>query len=101
MLSEPRNRVLAVTNSAYNGVDFVEVTSPTTLVVHFLNKVSLETPTPVATVSGGDSVTSIPVAAIAAADWGTDPQNRPTLTLTTAVTGDFSDYTLTIASPLL
>ena len=101
MLSEPRNRVLAVTNSAYNGVDFVEVTSPTTLVVHFLNKVSLETPMPVATITGGDSVTSIPVAAIAAADWGTDPQNRPTLTLTTAVTGDFSDYTLTIASPLL
>jgi hypothetical protein len=101
MLSEPRDRVLAVTNSSYNGVDFVEVTSPTTLVVHFLNKVSLETPTPVATISGGDSITAIPVAAITGADWGTDPQNRPTLTLTTAVTGDFSNYTLTLASPLL
>jgi hypothetical protein len=101
MLSEPRDRVLAVINSSYNGVDFVEVTSPTTLVVHFLNAVSLKTPTPVATISGGDSITAIPVAAITAGDWGTDPQNRPTLTLTTAVTGDFSNYTLTIASPLL
>lgn len=102
MLSEPRDRMLSVAaSSAYNGVDFVEVTAPTTLVVHFLNAVPLDTPVPVATITGGDSITSIPVAAVTPADWGTDAQGRPTLTLTTAVTGDFSNYTLTIASPVL
>ncbi len=51
-----------------------------------------------ATITGGDSVPTIPVAAIVSpGDWGTDAEGRPLLTVHAAVEGDFSDYTLTLA----
>ena len=101
-MSEPRDRALAVTASTtYNGIDFVEVRSPVTLVVHFLNKVEVADPSLVASITGGDSVTSVALKPIVSADWGTDPEGRPLLTLTTLVTGDFSNYTLTITAPKL
>jgi hypothetical protein len=98
-----RDRVLAVTAStAFNGIDFVSVTSPVTLQVHFLNKVTVADPSLTAVITGGDKITSIPVLPVVAADWGPpDAQGRPLLTLTTAVTGDFSNYTLTLTAPAL
>ena len=44
-MTEPKDRVLAVVASTtYNGIDFVEVVPPRTLIVHFLNAVSIEDP---------------------------------------------------------
>jgi hypothetical protein len=95
-----------IASTAYNGIDFVEIasTSQTRLVVHFLNAVTVQgtlTGTAPVQVTGGESVSAVPVLPIAAADWGADDQGRPLLTLTTAFCGDFSSYQLSIASPVL
>jgi hypothetical protein len=93
-------------SSAYNGIDFIEIANEaqTTLVVHFLNVVpvtgTLTGSTPV-TITGGESVHTVPVLPIAAGDWGFDDHGRPLLPLTTAFRGDFSTYLLTIASTVL
>jgi hypothetical protein len=50
---------------------------------------------------GGDSIPTVPVAPIKAADWSTDAEGRPLLTLTALTDGDFSDYVLTITAPKL
>lgn len=69
-MTEPRDRVLAVAaSSSYNGIDFVEVTAPETLVVHFLNTVKVADPL-TASITGGDSVPTVPLQPIVAADWG-------------------------------
>ena len=101
-MTEPRDRVLAVAASSnFNGIDFVEVTAPQTLVVHFLNTVAVADPL-TASITGGDSVPTVPLQPIIASDWGTpDAEGRPLLTLTTLVTGDFSNYTLTLTAPNL
>ena len=101
-LSEPRDRILSVAQSTdYNGVDFVEVTAPRTLVVHFLNKVAIADPTMTAAITGGDSVPTVALQPITAADWTTDAENRPLLSLTALTDGDFSNYTLTLTAPKL
>jgi hypothetical protein len=102
-LSEPRDRVKAVTaSSAFNGIDFVEVVAPRVLHVHFLNAIAVADPSLTATVDGGDSVPTVPLAAIDnATDWSTDADGHVVLTLNTLTDGDFSFYTLTITAPKL
>lgn len=96
-------------STTLNGIDFVEVggTGPaaqTLLTVHFINQVAVDgtllgvTP---ATVTGGESVPTVPLAAIAPADWGVDDAGRPLLHLTAQYPGDFSIYRLSIASSVL
>jgi len=103
VLTEPRDRVLAVVAStSYNGIDFVELVPPRTLVVHFLNAVSIEDPSVTAAITGGDSVPTVALQPITAADWLTpDNEGRPRLKLTALVDGDFSNYTLTLTAPKL
>jgi hypothetical protein len=75
MLSEPRDRVLAVVASAdYNGIDFVEIAGPRALVVHFLNQVTVADPALTASITGGDSVPTVALQPITAADWTTDAE---------------------------
>ena len=100
-LSEPRNRFVQVVNSTtLNGIDFVELPAvdATTLFVHFLNTVPLKGQGPyTATITGGDRIPTIGVAAIIDANWSVDAEGRPLLTLQAAQAGDFSNYTLTIS----
>ena len=71
------------------------------LVVHFLNSVALAgSLTAAPTITGGDTIATVGVLAVKASDWGTDEQHV-TLALRVAAPGDFSTYTLTLASPLL
>lgn len=101
---EPKDRVLAVTASnSYNGIDFVEVTPPRTLIVHFLNTVVVEDQSMTATITGGDSVPTVALQLpITHANWLTkDADGRPLLTLTALADGDFSNYTLTLTAPKL
>lgn len=98
----PKDRLGAlIASTTLNGVDFVVVDAvdPRTLRVHFLNAVILSGATITATITGGDSIPAIPVAPIAAGDWGTDAEGRPLLTLHAALAGDFSNYTLTLTIP--
>jgi hypothetical protein len=97
---EPRDRYVALLESTiYNGIDFVTVdeVDPRTLRVHFVNAVSVQSATLEATITGGDSVPTVPVVGIVdATDWGVDLEGRPVLTLHAKIDGDFSDYTLTL-----
>ena len=53
------------------------------------------------TITGGDTIATVAVLLpVRASDWGMD-QEHVTLTLCVAAPGDFSTYTLTLASPLL
>ena len=52
-------------------------------------------------ITGGDSVTTVALEPITTADWSTDAEGRPLLTLTALADGDFSNYTLTITAPKL
>ena len=105
-MTTPRDRTAALlASSTFTGIDFVTVdgVDPRILYVHFLNAVSVAAPALAATITGGDSIPAIPVTAIdEVADWGTDAEGRPLLTLRAAVEGDFSDYLLTLTgSPTL
>src|SRR5271165_3174967 len=99
-LSEPRNRFVQVVNSTtLNGIDFVAVPTidATTLYVHFLNGVTVQTANIAATITGGDTIPMIGVAPINnATDWSADAEGRPVLAIHAAQAGDFSNYTLTI-----
>src|SRR3954453_24254688 len=100
-----RNRLLKLLDPAatFNGIDFVEVieSAPRELRVHFINTVALADTGPIARIDGGDSVPAVAVADIAAADWASDGEGRPLLSLHCLNDGDFSNYTLHLAaSPL-
>ena len=104
-LKEPRNRLVKVIDSqTVNGVDFVELKTvdATKLYVHFLNAVTVQPPSPavvVATITGGDRIQGIQVKPVnPAKDWSVDAAGRPLLTLHVNEAGDFSTYTLTLAS---
>jgi Baseplate J-like protein len=100
----PKNRKSQVTQSTtWNGIDFVEVANDaqTALRVHFLNGVSLETPVTPPTISGGEAIPTVALEAISAADWEFDADGHLLLDLFVAAPGDFSSYTLTLASPNL
>jgi hypothetical protein len=100
-MSGSKDRLLAVAAStAYNGVDYVDVTAPTALVVHFLNAVAIADPTLTVTITGGDSIPTVAINPITAADWKVTV-GKLLLTITTLGTGDFSRYTLTLAAPKL
>ncbi|TQF68272.1 hypothetical protein FK531_14285 [Rhodococcus spelaei] len=95
-----------IASTTFNGIDFVEIANPgqTRLVVHFLNQVPVQgtlTGTAPITIADGDTVPAVPVAPISPADWTVDDDGRPLLALATAYPGDFSTYTLTIASTVL
>ena len=99
---EPRDRFVALlASTSLNGIDFVAVDAvdPRTLYVHFLNATALKGATVSATIAGGDSVPTIPVAPVAPADWALDAEGRPLLTLRAKVEGDFSNYTLALSIP--
>lgn len=95
-----------VASPTLNGIDFITITSAdqTSLGVHFLNTVNVQgtlAATNPVTITGGESTPTVPVLPIAATDWGVDDEGRPTLALRTPFCGDFSFYTLRIASSVL
>lgn len=93
-----RNRTLELlkNGATLNGIDYVEVreAEPTRLYVHFLNTVAVADPQLVATITGGDITPDVAVEPIQAADWSTDSEGRPILTLRVPGRGDHSTYTL-------
>jgi hypothetical protein len=92
-----------IRSTVLNGIDFVEIASPdqTLLKVHFLNTVPLQGNITGATITGGETVASVPVAKINdGTDWST-VGGLPVLSLHAAMAGDFSNYTLTLAGTLL
>jgi hypothetical protein len=99
-MAAPKDRFLELLKSiSLNGIDFVELNAadPSALRVHFINAVKVATAGMAATIAGGDSIPSVPVDPINnAADWSTDADGRPLLTLHVGGQGDFSDYTLSI-----
>jgi hypothetical protein len=94
-----------IQSSVLNGIDFVEIAAPDqkTLRVHFLNhKVVLVGMVTKPRITGGETIPDVPVHAINdAADWSTDSDGNPVLTLRVDSPGDFSTYTLTLTSDLL
>lgn len=100
----PRNRTLELLKptATLNGVDFVEVREdePNHLYVHFINAVAVGTPTAI-TITGGDLVPTVAVAALQAADWSEDGEGRPVLRLTVLGQGDHSSYTLRLVASTL
>jgi hypothetical protein len=101
-----KNRFLELTqpSATLNGIDFVEVieAAPLDLRVHFINAVAVDGPSfKPPTITGGDSVPDVKVASVAAADWSTDADGRPLLTLHALGAGDFSNYRLTLSSDTL
>ena len=105
MTTPAKDRFIALqASSSLNGVDFVELDEldPAILRVHFVNAVTVDDPSLAAAVTGGDSIPTVPLAAInRASDWSTDPDGRPLLTLHAKGEGDFSNYVLTVTSPFL
>lgn len=107
MSTEPahaRLEFLLSDQSEWNGVDYVEIanTQQTQLRVHFLTGVPVElTSAEKVTICGGETINSVAVLALAANPWSADEDGRVILDLEVAAPGDFSTYTLTIASPNL
>src|SRR6476659_2028006 len=96
-------RAALLASPSTNGIDFVEVAnqSQTLLRVHFLNAVAIQgTLAGAPTITGGETIPSVPVLPIAAADWGWD-DGHAVLDLHVAAPGDFSIYTLTLKSSVL
>jgi hypothetical protein len=101
---EPKDRKSQLLqSSAWNGIDFVEIANDaqTELRVHFLNGVALQAPVSTPTISGGATIPTVNVNAIAASDWDIDSGGHVILNLSVAAPGDFSYYTLAISSPNL
>ncbi|MFZ0304760.1 MAG: baseplate J/gp47 family protein [Terracidiphilus sp.] len=104
---EPKDRLsklLDPSNTTLNGIDFVEIASSaqTSLRVHFLNAVALEgTLTAIPTITGGETIPTVTVDPIDASNWSFDTESRPLLTLEVPAPGDFSFYTMSLASPAL
>jgi hypothetical protein len=102
-MSAINRRTLVIASTTLNGIDFVEIanSAQTILVVHFLNAVPVAGTLPAApTITGGDTIPSVAVLPIAPGDWGMDA-THVTLTLHVDAPGDFSTYTLTLATPTL
>ena len=100
----PDRLAALLASTTLNGVDFIQITAADqrSLRVHFLNAVTVDgTLTGPITITGGESVPTVPIEPIAAADWAVDDEGRPTLDLHTPFAGDFSFYTLTVPSSAL
>lgn len=96
-------RTQLIESATLNGIDFVEVanTAQTLLVAHFLNGVPLAgTLAATPTITGGDTIASVAVHPVQPGDWGMDG-THVTLALHVDAPGDFSTYTLTLASTAL
>src|SRR5262245_44918487 len=105
MAAPPKDRrEKLLESSTLNGIDFVEVigADQRTLRVHFLNHVALKGAVSNPTITGGVTIRTVAVQAIAdTTDWSMDADGRPILTLTCAAVGDFSFYTLSLQSAAL
>jgi hypothetical protein len=102
-MSSHDRRTALIASTSLNGIDFVAIgnDAQTRLVVHFLNSVALAGSfTAAPTITGGDTIATVGVLPVMATDWGMD-QEHVTLVLRVAAPGDFSTYTLTLASPHL
>src|SRR5712691_9995781 len=102
----PDRLATLIGSTTLNGIDFVEIASAdqTSLRVHFLNAVAVQgtlDPLKPVTISGGESVPTVPVLSITSSSWAMDDEGRPTLSLRTPFAGDFSFYRLTINSSAL
>jgi hypothetical protein len=105
-LSRDRRKELLAPGATLNGIDFVEIVTDDekTLRVHFFNEVALQGTIAAGspTITGGETISNVTVNPINdATDWTTDADGNILLTLTVPAPGDFSFYTLTIASPTL
>jgi uncharacterized phage protein gp47/JayE len=86
----------------WNGIDYVEIASAdqTQLRVHFLTTVAVApatAPPLIVTITGGETIPTVPVLPIGPSAWSADADGRPLLSLEVGTPGDFSSYTLTIA----
>jgi hypothetical protein len=96
-------RAAVLQSTVSNGIDFIAIgnKAQTILQVHFLNAVAVQgTLTAAPRITGGETIPTVAVLPIAAADWGFD-DGHAILTLRVAAPGDFSTYTLGIPSPVL
>jgi hypothetical protein len=100
MAEASRNRLAKLrTQATFNGIDFVEVlnTAQTQLRVHFLHTSPggevIATSVTAVSISGGDSIRDV---AAEVTGWDVTPTGYPTIDLTVAQAGDFSNYTLTL-----
>src|SRR6516225_2796318 len=107
-LKDRLQKLLDKSNTTLNGIDFVEIASQDqkTLVVHFLNTNPVTGTIQAISITGGETIPSVRVlppidgSTVWAAD-PNDPAHRPILTLKVPAPGDFSFYTLQIASTAL
>jgi hypothetical protein len=104
-MSGARDRIAALLapGAVLNGIDYAELIPavPPRMRVHFLNTVSLTGTVTAVRLDGGDRLPVVPLAPTVAADWTTDTAGRPLLMLRPLVEGDFSTYTLALASARL
>jgi hypothetical protein len=103
-MAEKDRRAALLASTVLNGIDYVEVASADqqTLRVHFLNPVAvMGTLTDPPAITGGVTIRTVAVDPVTNADWAVDAAGRPELTLRAGAPGDFSFYTLTLASPVL
>ncbi len=93
-------KLLDPANTTLNGIDFVEILHPDekTLRVHFLNTVEVKNTVTKTAITGGETIPTVDTAPIQPADFAHDAESRPLLTLRVPAPGDFSFYTLTLAS---
>lgn len=105
-VSRDRRQELLAPGATLNGIDFVEIATDDEKIlrVHFLNSIPIQgtiadgSPT----ITGGETIPTVSINPIVdATDWTNDADGNPLLTLTVPAPGDFSFYTLTIASPQL
>jgi hypothetical protein len=103
--TEPKDRLTELLKSTtLNGIDFVEVAgaAQTTLLIHFLNSVSLIGSVSNPQITGGETIPTVAVEPIDdSTDWSADTEGRPILQLTAAASADFSYYTLSLTSTAL
>jgi hypothetical protein len=107
--AKDRRQLLLAPGATVNGIDYIEVAAnQTQLSVHFLNPVAVQgtlTRTSPVTITGGETITTITVNPVndspGSPDWSADGAGRPVLAVTVTAPGDFSAYTLSIASTAL
>lgn len=92
-----RRKLLKQSPPVLNGIDYVGIANAerTALEVHFLNAAPLAHMFIAASITGGQSIPSVPVTSLV---WSTGTANRPVLTVNVAAPGDSSIYTLSLTS---
>jgi Baseplate J-like protein len=95
--------LLDAANTTLNGIDYVEVASADqrTLRVHFYREIDLAGTLTGLAITGGESIPTVPVEqpVDVPVNWSLDAEGRRVLTVRTPTPGDFSTYTLEVASP--